>query len=212
MARRLVGDPLPQVRLHLHAFQQVAVGLDGTGEATARGPALLRVAAQRLLRHAALARHLQPPREHCLGILDHAPQQFVVGVHPQLAAGLLADHRRLPAVVGVRVRADDETDVLQAQIAHRQRALELLQRVRLVHPCVEQHEAAVARHRPGVAVRHPRPRQRQTQAIQARQHALAAAELAPARERLASARHICHPAQTRLRPLGGRPGLTRRRG
>ena len=62
------------------------------------------VAAQRLLGHAALAGDLQAPREHRLGVLDHAVQVLVVGVHPHLAAGAL-DDRRAPARSGRCARA-----------------------------------------------------------------------------------------------------------
>src|SRR5258708_25877840 len=45
---------------------------------------------------------------------------------------------RLPAVVGVRMRAHDQVDLVDRDAAHRERALEVLQRVLLVHPGVEQ--------------------------------------------------------------------------
>ena len=41
---------------------------------------------------------------------------LVVGVHPQLAARALDDRRRLPVVVGVGVRADEQAHVLDAQV------------------------------------------------------------------------------------------------
>ena len=41
------------------------------------------------------------------------------GVHPQLAAGALDDRRGLAVVVGVRVRADEQPHVLEAQVDHR---------------------------------------------------------------------------------------------
>ena len=104
------------------------------------GSALGGVAAQRLLRHAALARDLQPPRER-------APR----GLRPCGACArgwgastarspALHDRRRLAVVIGVGVGADHQAHVLKAQVAHRQRPLEVRQRARLVHAGVEQHE------------------------------------------------------------------------
>ena len=87
------------------------------------------------------------------GSSSHCGHVLVVGVHPQLAAGALDDRGGLPVVVGVGVRADDQADVLEAQVAHRERALELRQRAGLVHAGVEQHDAVAGGHRPGVAVR-----------------------------------------------------------
>ena len=192
---RLVDDPLAQVGGDGDAVHEVAVGLDRPGDARFGAVALGRVAPQRLDRHAALARDLQSPREHRVGILDHPRHELVVGVHPQLAAHLLDDRGRLAAVIGVRVGADDQACVLEAQVAHGERAFEVRERARLLHAGVEQDEAVACRDRPGVAVRDAGPGQRQAQPEDAREHALAPAELA-------LARHIGHAAETRLRSFG----------
>jgi hypothetical protein len=106
---------------------------------------------------------------------------LVVGVHPQLAAGAVDDVARLPVVVGVRVRADDEPDVVEAQVHLAERALEVRERAGLVHAGVEQHDAVARGDRPGVAVRDAGPGQRQAQPPHAGDHALATSELALAR-------------------------------
>ena len=179
VAGGLVHDPVAQVGAHHDAVDEVARGFDDACEARFAGFPLGRIAFQRLRGDAALARDLEPPREHRVGILDHAVEQLVARVHPDLAFRQLGDHGRLPAVVGVRVRANDQADLADRDAAHRERALEVRQRVRLVHAGVEQHVAAARGDRPRVAVRDAGPRQRQAQAVDARQHALAAAELAP---------------------------------
>ena len=173
--------------------------MDRTRDAAPGGPSLGRVAAQRLLRHTALARYLQAPFEQ----LRRGPatmrssSSWLGCIHSSQPACSQIDGR-LPAVVGVGVRAGHQADVLEAQVAHRERALELLERVRLVHAGVEQDEAAVAADRPRVAVRHARPRQRKSQSVDAGQHALAPPELA-------LARHIGHRPETRLRLLADGP-------
>ena len=104
----------------------------------------------------------------------------MVGVHPQLAARPLDDRRRLAVVVGVRVRADEEPHVVQAQVDLVERALQVRERARLVHPRVHQHHAVAGGQRPGVAVGHAGPGQGQAQAPDARQDPVAAPQLAPA--------------------------------
>ena len=162
-----------------------------------RRAALGRIAAQRLLRHAALAGHLQAPREHRVGVLDHPRHQLVAGVHPQLAAGALDDRGR-PGRSGRSARACRRAAARPPGAGRTSRA-----RVRgcaiesgLVHAGVEQHEAVARGDRPRVAVRHARPRQRQAQAVDARQHPLAAAQLALA------VTSDTRP-ETRLRPFSG---------
>ena len=85
----------------------------------------------------------------------------------QLAPGRLHDRRPLTAVIGVGMGAGHQAGVLEAEVAHRQRPLELLHRVRLVHAGVEEHEAAVAADRPGVAVGYARPRQGKAESVDA---------------------------------------------
>ena len=175
----------------------VAVGLDRRRRCPTRGRvALGGVAAQRLLGHAALARDLQAPREHRLGVLDHARHVLVAGVHPQLAAGALDDRGGLAAVVGVRVRADEQARCPRgagrtSSSARSRCAIE----PGWCMPVSNSTKPSSAGDRPGVAVRHARPRQRQAQAIDARQHPLAPPQLALARS------HRTRGAETRLRPL-----------
>ena len=57
-----------------------------------------------------------------------------VGMGPELAARALDDRPGLAAVVGVRVRADEQAHVLEAQADLVERALELCERARLVRP------------------------------------------------------------------------------
>ena len=194
VTRRLIGDPLAEIAGHPHTRNQIAVGADRADDPRFGLAALCGVAAQRLLRDAALACDLKASGEHRLRVLDHAVHQLVAGVHPELAANLLDDSRRLPAVVGVGMGADHQPDFLQAQAAHRQRPLEVGHRVRLVHPGVEQDEAMAGLHSPGVAVGHTRPGQRQAQPVDAGKHTLATSQLLPTR-------HISHAAQTRLTHL-----------
>ena len=59
------------------------------------------------------------------GSVDPARHVLVARVHPQLAAGALDDRRREPVVVGVGVRADHQTHVLEPAVDQRQRALQL---------------------------------------------------------------------------------------
>jgi hypothetical protein len=101
----------------------------------------------------------------------------VAAVHPDLAAGLLGDRRRLAAMVDVRVGADDQADVLDPQPRLVERALEVHHRAGLVHPRVDQDDAVGGRQRPGVAVRDAGPRERQAEAPDAGHDALAATDL-----------------------------------
>ena len=178
VARRLVHRPAPEVGVDLHSGQEVAVGLDDPGHAEALVAARLGEALQRLGRHAAGPRHLHAPAQPLVGVLGRPREVVVVGMHPQLAAGAVDDRRRLPVVVGVGVRTHDQPDVLEAQIDHRQRALEVGQRALVVVAGVEQDDPVACGDRPRVAVRHAWPRQGQAQPPDPRQHALAATDLA----------------------------------
>jgi len=104
----------------------------------------------------------------------------VIRVHPQLAARVLDDRRGLAAVIGVRVTADEQANVLQLQSHQLERALELGERPGFVHPGVDEHDPVARRECPGVAVGHAWPRQRQPQPPDAGEHPLTTAELAPA--------------------------------
>jgi hypothetical protein len=68
----------------------------------------------------------------------------------------------------VRVRADDEPDVLEAQVGLVEGELELAQRPRLVKARVDEHDAVAGGDRIGVAVRNARPRQRKPKPPEAR--------------------------------------------
>ena len=125
-------------------------------------------------RDAALAPYLQTLGEHRSRIVGSAGGVFVVGVHPQLASRTVADRSRLPPVVGVCMCADEEPHVLQAQVDHVQRSLELTHRAGLVHAGIDQDDARAGGDRPGIAVWYPWPGQRKAQAPEPRQHALTA--------------------------------------
>ncbi len=99
--------------------------------------ALLGVATQRLLGNAALARDLQAPGDLGVGVLCPLGHVLVVGVHPQLTAGALHDRGGLPVVVGMGVGADDQANVLDAQVAHLQRPFQMRHGAGLVHAGVE---------------------------------------------------------------------------
>ena len=170
VAGRLVDPPGAQVGVDLDARHEVAMRLDDPRDAVALAAARLAVALQRLLGDAALAGDLDAAIERGLGVARGAEHVLVVGVHPQLAAGALDDRRGLPVVVGVRVRADQQPDVLELEVDLRERALEVGHRARLVHAGVDQDDAVAGRQRPGVAVRDARPGQRQPQPPDPRQH------------------------------------------
>jgi hypothetical protein len=74
------------------------------------------------------------------------------------------------------VCADDQADVLEAEVAHGQGPLQLSERAGLVHAGVKQDHSAFARDRPRVAVRNARPRERQAKTEDAGEHSLAAPE------------------------------------
>ena len=113
------------------------------------------------------------------GSLRRARHVPVVGVHPQLAAGALDDRGRLAVVVGVRVGADEQADVLEAQVDLGQRALEVGERAR-ARACRSRTARCRRRRRPPTRCSAGRPGhgQRQAQAPHAGEDALAAAELA----------------------------------
>ncbi len=79
------------------------------------------------------------------------------------------------------MRAHQQTHVLEAQVAHRERPFQLGERARLVHAGVEQHDPVAGRDRPGVAVRNTGPGERQAQAEDPGKHPFAPSKLAFAR-------------------------------
>ena len=175
-----------------------AIGLDDRGDARFVVAALGGVAAQRLLGNAGLARDLQAPQERRVGIFGPAPGVLVVGVHPQLAARALDDRGGLAVVVGVGVGADEQTNVLERETAHRKRPFEVGERARRVDAGVEQDDPIARRHRPGVAVGHAGPGQGQAQAKDAGEDALA-----PPKLRLAlSLGHRRKPSRTASHAVG----------
>ena len=107
----------------------------------------------------------------------------MVGVHPQLAAGALADRRGLAPVIGVGVGADQQPDVLEAEVDLLHRSLELGHRAGLVHARCRSGRSRTGGDRPRVAVGNPGPGQRQAQPPQPGQHPLPASELSWARHR-----------------------------
>src|SRR5439155_18964788 len=112
---RLVDVPDAEVGLDLDAVDQLAVRRDQLRYSGVLAAPRLAVALERRLGDAALAPHLYPPRERALRILHRARHVLVVRVHPQLAAGRLHDRGGLPVVVAVRVRADEQANVLEPQ-------------------------------------------------------------------------------------------------
>ena len=85
----------------------------------------------------------------------------------------------LAVVVRVRVCADDEPDVLDAQARLVERPLELAHRAWLVDAGVDEHDAVARGDRVGVAVRDARPGERQAQPPQPRKHPVGAGQLSP---------------------------------
>ena len=176
----LVDVEGPEIGVDLHARQQVAVGQHHAGDPNAAPPLALRVLLQRLLGHAALACHLEPPLEPAVGILGDAGHVPVVGVHPQLAAGGVHDRAREAVVVGVRVGAHEQPDVLEPEPGLVESALELRQRARLVESGVDEDHPRARSDHPGVHVRDAGPRQGQSEAPDAREDAIRARKIAPA--------------------------------
>ena len=135
-------------------------GLAGALPAAKLGPA-----AQRLLGHAALERDLDPAVE--VGVRVQRPRR----VHPDLAARAFGEQRRLAAVIRVRVRDDDQPDVLDPVPDLVERALEMGHRARLVHAGVDEHESVAGAQRPRIDVRHAGEVDRHPQPPDAGQHA-----------------------------------------
>src|SRR5947209_3285340 len=180
VTRRLQNPPGAEVGPDLDALDERAVGLDDPRDAEA-------LAAARLARrldgggwHPALQRDLQPPLQRGGRVGGRLRHVLVVGVHPQLAARAVDDRTGLAVVVGVRMGADEQPHVLDAQVDHVHRPFEVRERPRPVPPRVDEDDAVAGGEGPRVAVRDAGPRQRQAQAPDAGQHALAAAQLASA--------------------------------
>ena len=176
VAGRLDHPPGAEVGLDRVALAQLAVDAQRARLTAPLTAAALDPALQGGSGDAALLGDLDAPRERLLGIAGGGVVAVAL-VHPDLAAGALGDRRRLPAVVDVGVRADDQPDVLDLQAGPVERAFEVGHRAGLVHPRVDQHDAGTGGERPGVAVRHARPRQRQPQAPDAGQDLLAPTDL-----------------------------------
>ena len=182
MRRRVAGrvDDAPgaEVGVDRVALGQLAVDAQGARLAGALAAAALDPALDRFGGDTGLVRHHHAPLERLLQVVVGVVR--VVMVHPHLAAGALGDRRRLPAVVDVGVRADDQPHVLDLEAGLVERALEVRHRPGLVHPGVDEHDARAGGQRPGVAVRHAGPRQREPQAPHAGDDLLAATDLAAA--------------------------------
>ena len=146
------------------------------GDAEALPLARLRVGAQRRLGHAALPRDLDAALHRGVGVLRRACVMcsWLGCIHSSHPVAL-DDRRRLPVVVGVGVRADEQLARCSTRrFTCAERALEVRERARLVHPGVER----------GRCRRRPRPPRR----CSAGRPATAAAG-AGARRRAARARH-----------------------
>jgi hypothetical protein len=115
MARRLDDVPGADVGFDDDALHEVAVGRDEPLDPVAASASQLRPLRQGRHRHPAHPRDLQATRQRLVGILGCRRHVGVVGVHPQLAAADVDHVGRLAIVVGVRVRADEQAHVLQAQ-------------------------------------------------------------------------------------------------
>jgi hypothetical protein len=126
----------------------------------------------------AVTTHFETPCQSRLRISNASRPVLVVGMHPELAAGALDDRRCLPPMICVSVCADQQPDVLDAQVDLIECPLELGQRARFVHARVDQHDAVSGRNCPGVAMGNPRPGEGQSQAPEAGQDPLSASELA----------------------------------
>ena len=90
-----------------------------------RSARLLDPAPQRRLRHAALARDLDPPRERRLRIARPARSGARGAGASTARSPARLDRRRLPAVVDVGVRADEQAHVLEPQPDLLERPLEV---------------------------------------------------------------------------------------
>ncbi len=178
VAGGLVDLPGAVVGLELDPGDEVAVGLaDAVDQLLAAALAGLAVALQGRRRDAALARRLEPLLERRGGVVDHQPDVAPARVQPELAAGALDDRRRQPVVVGVRVGAEQQLDVLEAKPGLAQGEVELAHPPLAADPGVDEDDAVAGGQRPGVAVRHPGPGQRQPQPPDPRQGPLGARRL-----------------------------------
>ena len=164
VAGGLVHRPDAEVGLDLDPGDEVTVGFDGLGDARRHVLDLLGVGVERGLGDAALAGYLETTGEDTGAVRAGVTGSLVAGVHPELAAGAIADRRRLTPVVAVGVGAGEELHVLEPEVDLVHGPLELGQRAGLVHAGVDQDYARAGGDRPRVAVRNPRPRQRQAQA------------------------------------------------
>jgi hypothetical protein len=80
----------------------------------------------------------------------------------------------------MRVGANDQPHVLQAEAGPLEGQLELAQRAWLVQAGIDEHDSVAGGDGVGVAVRDARPRKRQPQAPQAGKNAVRPRELSPA--------------------------------
>ena len=99
VARRLVDLPHAEVRLDLDAGEEVAIGKRDPVDPQVAAALRRLIAPQSLLGHAALARDLDAPLEHPVRVGRPFREVLVVGMHPELAPGLLDDRGRLSVMV-----------------------------------------------------------------------------------------------------------------
>jgi hypothetical protein len=111
---RLVDGPDPEISLDLDAGHERTIGLDHPRYPRGDVLGVLGVAAERGLGHATLTPHLEPARERQVAVARGRESVLVVGVHPELAARPVADRRRLPPVIGMRVSTRDQAHLVHA--------------------------------------------------------------------------------------------------
>jgi MFS transporter, DHA2 family, multidrug resistance protein len=180
VAGGLVHMPGAQIGLHLDPGEQVPIGLDYRVDAVVVILfAPLPEAFQRGHRDTALPPDLDPLLERRLRVVSHQAHVAPGRVHPELAAGALDDRRSQPVVVGVRMGADEQADVLQTETGLGEGDVEAAQAILAADPGVEEDDAAIGGDGPDVAVRHPRPGQRQPQPPDPGQDLLCARLLRP---------------------------------
>jgi hypothetical protein len=141
MARSVVGDPLANVSGNGDAVKQRPMRLDDARDMDRASAKPLLVEADLLRRSASASGDRDAARNLPLPVSDHEGGVLVARMHPELAASAVDDAARLTVVVRVGVGADEEGRLLKGKTAHLKRALEVLDRPRLVDASVKEDEA-----------------------------------------------------------------------